>query len=34
MTKTGRSFSAAEKLGILNEADQAGIMPTLRDHNL
>ena len=34
MTKQRRSFSAAEKLNILNEADQYGVTQTLRKHNL
>jgi putative transposase len=34
MSKTRRSFSASEKLSIINEADQYGITATLRKHNL
>lgn len=34
MSKTRRSFSAAEKLAIINEADQFGVTQTLRKHNL
>ncbi|RXK46498.1 transposase [Aquirufa rosea] len=34
MSKTRRSFSASEKLSIINEADQFGITATLRKHNL
>lgn len=34
MAKTRRSFSASEKLAIINEADQFGVTPTLRKHNL
>lgn len=29
-----RKFSVEEKLQILSEADQFGVMPTLRQHNL
>jgi putative transposase len=34
MSKQRRSFSAAEKLAIINDADQHGISQTLRKHNL
>lgn len=34
MSRTRRSFSASEKLAIINEADQFGITQTLRKHNL
>lgn len=34
MSKTRRSFSASEKLSIINEADQFGVTVTLRKHNL
>jgi len=34
MSKTRRSFSASEKLAIINEADQFGASATLRKHNL
>ena len=34
MSKTRRSFSASEKLSIINEADQIGVSATLRKHNL
>jgi len=34
MAKNRRSFSAAEKLAIINEADQYGITQTLRKHSL
>jgi putative transposase len=34
MAKSRRSFSVAEKLQIINEADQFGITQTLRKHNL
>ena len=34
MSKTRRSFSASEKLSIINEADQFGVTATLRKHNL
>jgi putative transposase len=34
MPKTRRSFSASEKLSIINEADQYGVTQTLRKHNL
>ena len=34
MAKSRRSFSVAEKLQIINEADQFGIAQTLRKHNL
>lgn len=34
MSRTRRSFSAAEKLAIINEADQLGVTVTLRKHNL
>lgn len=34
MSKTRRSFSASEKLSIINEADQFGLSQTLRKHNL
>ena len=34
MSKTRRSFSASEKLAIINEADQFGVSATLRKHNL
>ena len=34
MSKTRRSFSASEKLSIINEADQNGLTVTLRKHNL
>ena len=34
MSKTRRSFSASEKLSIINEADQYGVSVTLRKHNL
>jgi putative transposase len=34
MSRTRRSFSASEKLSIINEADQLGITQTLRKHNL
>ena len=34
MSKSRRSFSAWEKLSIINEADQLGITQTLRKHNL
>jgi len=34
MSKNRRRFTAAEKLTIINEADQFGITQTLRKHNL
>ena len=34
MSKTRRSFSASQKLEIINEADQFGITQTLRKHSL
>ncbi len=34
MSRTRRSFSASEKLSIINEADQLGVTQTLRKHNL
>lgn len=34
MSKIRRSFSASEKLSIINEADQFGVTVTLRKHNL
>ena len=34
MSKTRRSFSASEKLSIINVADQFGVTQTLRKHNL
>lgn len=34
MSKYKRSFSASEKLTIINEADQFGVTQTLRKHNL
>jgi putative transposase len=34
MAKQRRSFSASEKLSIINEADQFGVTVTLRKHNL
>ena len=34
MSKSRRSFSASEKLSIINEADQLGVTQTLRKHNL
>ena len=34
MSKSRRSFSAEEKLAIINEADQFGATQTLRKHNL
>ena len=34
MSKTRRSFSASEKLSIINEADQLGVTQTLRKNNL
>lgn len=34
MATNRRSFSAAEKLAIINEADQHGTTQTLRKHNL
>ena len=34
MSKARRSFSASEKLSIINEADQFGVTQTLRKHNL
>jgi len=34
MSRTRRSFSASEKLSIINEADQYGVTQTLRKHNL
>ena len=34
MSKTRRSFSASEKLSIINEAVQFGVTATLRKHNL
>ena len=34
MSKARRQFSSAQKLSILNEADQTGITQTLRKHNL
>jgi putative transposase len=34
MAKNRRSFTAQQKLAIINEADQYGITPTLRKHNL
>jgi putative transposase len=34
MSRTRRSFSASEKLSIINEADQFGITQTLCKHNL
>jgi len=32
MSKTRRSFSASEKLAIINEADQFGVSATLCKH--
>ena len=34
MSKARRSFSASEKLSIINEADQFGVTQTFRKHNL
>jgi len=34
MSKTRRSFSASEKLAIINEAYQFGVTATLRKYNL
>jgi putative transposase len=34
MAKTRRKFSVEEKLQIIQEAEQSGITPTLRKHNL
>ena len=34
MSRTRRSFSASEKLSIINEADQFGVTQTLRKHQL
>lgn len=34
MSTNRRSFSASEKLAIINEAEQFGITQTLRKHNL
>jgi putative transposase len=34
MAKNRRSFTAQQKLAIINEADQHGITQTLRKHNL
>jgi putative transposase len=34
MSKARRSFSASEKLSIINEADQFGVTQTLRKHQL
>ena len=34
MSKNRRSFSASEKLAIINEADQFGVTATLRKHSL
>jgi len=34
MSKARRSFSASEKLSIINEADQFGVTQTLRKHSL
>lgn len=34
MSRNRMSFSTAEKLSILNEADQFGVTVTLRKHNL
>jgi len=34
MSKSRRSFSASEKLSIINEADQLGVTQTLRKNNL
>ena len=34
MSKNRRTFTSAEKLAIINEADQYGVTPTLRKHNL
>ena len=34
MSKVRRSFSASEKLSIINEADQFGVTQTLRKHSL
>lgn len=34
MAKQRRRFSVEQKLQIIQEADQIGIMPTLRKHNL
>lgn len=34
MTRQRSSFSASEKLSIINEADQYGVTQTLRKHNL
>ena len=34
MAKPRRSFSVEQKLQIIQEADQQGITPTLRKHNL
>jgi putative transposase len=34
MSKSIRSFSASEKLSIINEADQFGVTQTLRKHSL
>ena len=34
MSTNRRSFSASEKLAIINEAEQFGVTQTLRKHNL
>jgi putative transposase len=34
MSKARRSFSASEKLAIINEADQFGVTATLRKYSL
>jgi len=34
MAKPRRSFSIEQKLQIIQEADQQGVTPTLRKHNL
>ena len=34
MSKSRRSFSASEKLSLINEADQFGVTQTLRKHRL
>jgi len=34
MSKSRRSFSASEKLAIINEADQFGVTQTTRKYNL
>lgn len=34
MSKTRRSFSVEQKLQIIQEADQSGVVQTLRKHNV